>query len=362
MRRVSTRRAVPLPHRHAQRAFIRDRTLLIVGLAAVVFITLWRLPALRSSVVVYCAHDAVFAEEILRAFEQQTGTKVLVKYDTEATKSLGLVELLLAEKDAPRCDVFWNNELLGTADLAERGVLAAYRSPSAERIPTQWRDSGDRWAGFAARLRVQITHLGRNWLVPVPGPIGSFHPAGEADWPRVAIAKPLYGTTLTHYAVLWDKWGAENLRAWHRDTRKHGLREVNGNGAVKDLVATGVCDSGLSDTDDFFDAKDARAPVAMVPVQIDGAAICIPNTVALVRGAAHERAAKQLIDFLLSTEAELALAKSKSRQIPLGPIDESQLPAEVRDLLPWREKAVPLAGLVKARAECLAWLKQEYAE
>ena len=63
-----------------------------------------------------------------------------------------------------------------------------------------------------------------------------------------------------------------------------------------------------------------------------------------------------------STEAELALAKSKSRQIPLGPIDESQLPAEVRDLLPWREKAVPLAGLVKARAECLAWLKQEYAE
>src|SRR5687767_1278938 len=74
------------------------------------------------ALVVYCAHDAVFAEDILRAFEKQSGIKVAVRYDTEATKSLGLVELLLREQAAPRCDVFWNNEALGTMDLADRGV------------------------------------------------------------------------------------------------------------------------------------------------------------------------------------------------------------------------------------------------
>jgi iron(III) transport system substrate-binding protein len=152
------------------------------------------------------------------------------------------------------------------------------------------------------------------------------------------------------------------MRAWHRDTRARGLREVNGNGAVKDIVAQGTCDYGLTDTDDYFDAKDNGAPVFMTPVEIDGATICIPNTVALIRGAPHENAARQLIDFLLSADTELALAKSKSRQIPLGPVGDNELPAEVRELRSWSAKSVPLTGLVKARAECLAWLKQEYTE
>jgi len=337
------------PKAHHRAAFVRDRTLLFLGLIAVAFLTLWRLPTLRNSVVVYCAHDAVFAEGILRAFEQQSGIKVVVKYDTEATKSLGLVELLLREKDAPRCDVFWNNELLGTADLAERGVLAPYRSPNAERIPGHLRDPESRWTGFAARLRVHIINT-RGRMPDLE------------HFSTSAIAKPLYGTTLTHYTVLWNTWGTDKLRAWHRDIRQHGAREVNGNGVVKDIVAQGVCDHGLTDTDDFFDAKDHGAPVTMIPFEIDGRAICIPNTVALVKGARHEAAAKQLIDFLLSAETELALAKSKSRQIPLGPVDERQLPAEVRGLREFATRSVPLAGLVKARNECLAWLKQEYAE
>ncbi len=343
-------------------AFIRDRTLVALGIVAIAFVTLWRLPTLRSSVVVYCAHDAVFAEEILRTFEERTGVKLAVKFDTEATKSLGLVELLLAEKDAPRCDVFWNNELLGTADLAERGVLAPYRSPNAERIPAQWRDPDARWTGFGARLRVNIINPERDRLAPGPNAATKIFTGDDSDLSRTAIAKPLYGTTLTHYTVLWHMWGGEKLRDWHRDTRARGLREVNGNGAVKDIVAQGICDYGLTDTDDYFAAKDRGAPVFMTPVQIDGRAICIPNTVALVRGAAHESAARQLIDFLLSADTELALAKSKSRQIPLGPVDEFRLPAEVRELREFTARSVPLAGLVKARAECLAWLKSEYAE
>src|SRR5580692_9585562 len=81
----------------------------------------------RRSIVVYCAHDSVFADAILKEFEQQTGITVNVLYDSEATKSLGLVNQLKFEKDDPHCDVFWNNELLGTMDLASEGVLEPYK-------------------------------------------------------------------------------------------------------------------------------------------------------------------------------------------------------------------------------------------
>jgi iron(III) transport system substrate-binding protein len=309
------------------------------------------------ALVVYCAHDAVFAEGILRDFEQRTGIKVVVKFDTEATKSLGLVELLVREKDRPRCDVFWNNELLGTMDLAERGVLAPHRGSGWEGIPAAHKDSDARWTGFAARFRVHIVNTTK-LSIDDPRVAALARSDVSGDLSRAAAAKPLYGTTLTNYVVWWQTWGADKLRMWHSRTRELGLRELNGNGAVKDAVAQGACDHGLTDTDDFFAAKDAGFPVAMRPVRLmSGETICIPNTVALVHGARHEAVARQLIDYLLSSETELALARSKSRQVPLGAIPDDQLPEEVRVMRPWVGESIPLLSLSKARGECLAWLK-----
>src|SRR5258708_4056732 len=94
----------------------------------------------KTPLVVYCAHDSIYADTILRDFTRQSGVAVETRYDTEATKSLGLVELLVREKDAPRCDAFWNNELLGTLDLKDKGVLVPYRGPGWERIPEKYKD------------------------------------------------------------------------------------------------------------------------------------------------------------------------------------------------------------------------------
>ena len=68
--------------------------------------------------------------------------------------------------------------------------------------------------------------------------------SGPNDFERFAIAKPLYGTTLTHYSALWDLWGGDKLRLWHKESRARGLREMNGNAAVKDIVANGTCGAG----------------------------------------------------------------------------------------------------------------------
>ena len=306
----------------------------------------------KPRLTVYCAHDSIHAEAILRDFTRQTGIPVATRFDTEATKSLGLTELLVREKDAPRCDVFWNNELLGTLDLQEKGILAPHRGSGWQRIPANFKDPDGHWTGFAARLRVEIFNTRR---FPPPD---SNTPERPRDLTRFAIAKPLYGTTLTHYAALSQRWGRDKTMMWHLDWRAVGVRELNGNAAVKDAVAEGVCDAGFTDSDDFFQARDAGKPVAMRPVRLDdGATICIPNTVAIIRGTRRETEARRLIDFLLSAETELALARSKSRQIPLGPVSEDQVPAEVRELQTWAQRAMPLTDLLPARNECLAWLR-----
>ena len=333
----------------------------IVPLIAILAIMLvyrvfWR--GAHEPLVVYCAHDSIYADGIIRQFEKETGIAVAIRYDTEATKSLGLVELLIREKAAPRCDVFWNNELLGTMDLMEQGMLQPYEGPGYRRIPAAFKDPGGSWCGFAARMRVYIVNTKK--LAPREDTIAKVL---SGDLSRVAIAKPLYGTTLTHYTVLWETMGRDGITAWHQDLLKRGIRTVDGNSAVKDAVAQGVCDLGFTDTDDFFDAKDDGKPVAMVPVRLEtGVTICIPNTVSIIRGTRRAADAQRLVDYLLSGQTEMALARAKSRQIPLGPVRDEDLPAEVLELKKMSEKQYALASLATAHAQCLAWLKSVYLQ
>jgi iron(III) transport system substrate-binding protein len=86
-------------------------------------------------VVVYTALDREFSEPILQDFEQRTGIRVLAKYDVESTKTVGLVNAIIQERNRPRCDLFWNNEILHTLRLERLGMLDRYESPRAADFP-----------------------------------------------------------------------------------------------------------------------------------------------------------------------------------------------------------------------------------
>jgi len=310
-----------------------------------------------NALVVYCAHDLVYSEAVLQQFERQTGIRCLVVADTEATKSLGLVERILRESSGPQCDVFWNNEVLGTIQLQKAGRLEPYKGRGYERIPESFRDPEGDWAGFAARMRVWIVN--RDKLAPTQEAIDQALMA--ADLSRFAIAKPLYGTTLTQYCLEWQHLGETALKERHADWLKRGGKVLPGNGPVKDVVASGTCDFGLTDTDDYFVAADDKKPVAMLPYRVQGKTVAIPNTVAIVKGTHRREQARKLVDFLLSAETELRLAKSGARQIPLGPVDGSKLPPEVRELTTLAKESWDITTAAAARDACLTWLKQEYA-
>ena len=130
----------------------------------------WRVrrcgPRSANEVVVYCALDREFSEPILQRFEKETGVAVRASYDVESTKSVALAERILRERRRPRCDLYWNNEILNTLRLEKAGVLAADESKAGMEYAAQWRSPEHRWYGFAARARVLIVNekklAGRN--------------------------------------------------------------------------------------------------------------------------------------------------------------------------------------------------------
>src|ERR1700722_1956753 len=112
----------------------------------------------KPRVVLYCAQDKEFADDILEQFHKKTGVEATPKFDTEADKSVSLYVELVKEKERPRCDVFWNNEPLSTIRLQRQGLLEPYDSPLAAPYPASAKDKDHCWTAFANRARVLLVN------------------------------------------------------------------------------------------------------------------------------------------------------------------------------------------------------------
>jgi len=269
-----------------------------------------------NEVTIYVSTDRVFSEPILRAYEQKTGVKVNAVYDTEETKSTGLANRLLAEKNNPQADVFWSNEPVRTLVLRQRGVLAPYVSPSAEGIPDKLKDPDGYWTGFSSRMRVIVYNTN---LVKAEEAPKSVLDLADPKWKgQAAIADPRFGSTSFHVAALYAEMGDEKADDFFRRLKANGVKIVPGNSVVRDMVVRGEVKVGLTDTDDVNVALEDKQPVAMVLPDRDGMGVPVmPNMVSLIAGAPHTEAGKKAIDYLLSPEVERMLAESEAVQIPL---------------------------------------------
>jgi iron(III) transport system substrate-binding protein len=276
----------------------------VIGIiAALLFYLVWQIrEAPAEVVVVYCAQDQTYAEPILREFERETGIRVKAVYDSEAVKTVGLANRLLAERDHPRCDVFWGNEEMRTRQL--------------ERLHV-WRDPGP-FTSFGARARCLV--INTNQVPAELPPPDSLLALTNVLWRgRVAIAFPQFGTTATHFHVLRQVWGDERWQAWCRGLLANEVRVLDGNSTVVRMVGRGEAWIGLTDTDDVVAGQRDGLPVQRGPV-LPGTSLFIPNTVGIVRGAPHPGNAQQLADYL----GQPATVK---RLLEAGAIQYSGMPA-----------------------------------
>ncbi|MEX2140499.1 MAG: extracellular solute-binding protein [Pirellulales bacterium] len=295
--------------------------------------------------MVYTALDEGFSKPIFADFEADSGVTVVPKFDTEATKTVGLTEAILAERERPRCDVFWNNEILNTLRLERAGLLEVYRSPAAEPYPEWAKSAEGTWYGFAARARILIVNT---QLVGEGERPNSIRDLAAEKWRgQAGIAKPLFGTTATHAACLFAALGDEEAQRLFRAMKENDIRVEAGNKQVAVSVAAGRLAFGLTDTDDALGQIAEGHPVVIVyPDQGDDemGTLFIPNTLAIIKGGPHSEAARKLVDYLLSPKVEKRLAAGASGQIPLNPnVDVEtrvKTPRDVKGMeVDWRQAA-----------------------
>jgi len=293
-------------------------------------------------VVLYCAADREYAAPILDAYERAAdGTQVVRQFDVEASKTLGLVTRIEQEVSTPKSDVFWNNEILHTIRLQQKGLLAARKWPIPDNWPKNYRASDGTWVGFAARARVLLVNTER--LKDSDSWPRSVTELADDRWSKkCGLAYPIYGTTATHMTVLATHPNAlatgQVWDPWIRDVASNAV-VLAGNKQVALSVAAGDLDWGLTDTDDAMIEMESGKPVGIVfPDQLDGffGSVFIPNTLAVVKRSPHPIAAASLADYLVSEKVESRLTMSSSAHFPLWPT--ASQPARLQaDAVRWAE-------------------------
>jgi iron(III) transport system substrate-binding protein len=268
-------------------------------------------------VVPYTSVDQVVSEPIFRDFERQTGVAAHAVFDTEETKSTGVLNRLLAEARSPQADVFWSGDPIRPFILIGRGLVEPYVSPNAAGIPEPFKATDGTWTGFAARARILLVNTRRVAAADRPA---SIRDLASPRWKgQAAMANPLFGTTTIHMAALFTAWGEEPARAFLREVKANDVRIASSNGEVKRLVASGEVAFGLTDTDDAAEAVKDGAPVAVVyPDQDALGTLVLPTAVVLIKGGPHAESGRRLIDALLAPATERRMAESAAH-MPLRP-------------------------------------------
>ncbi|MEX2217276.1 MAG: ABC transporter substrate-binding protein [Phycisphaerales bacterium] len=302
------------------------RISLLIGCLAALL--LWPSACSRrdGDVVLYSSVDDQFLREVVGVFEKESGLSVRIVGDTEATKTTGLVERLIAEKARPRADVWWSSEPFGTIRLAREGILEPF-TPAGDRDfedgwPLPLRAPDRSWHAFATRDRVLVYNSRK--LAPRELPRTLRDLAAERFKGRVGIARPQFGTTRGHMGALLHDSGEPAFRAWLESLKASGVRLYDGNATVVRAVAYGEIDLALTDSDDVHAGLREGWPIAMALIgqslteaPSDRVTLAVPNTAARVRGGRNAEGAARLLDFLLSERVERMLAESESRNTPI---------------------------------------------
>jgi iron(III) transport system substrate-binding protein len=266
----------------------------------------------------------------LREFEKETGIKVKAVYDSEAVKTVGLANRLLAERSHPQCDVFWGNEEMRTRQLAAQNVF---------RETNGWAAFGYRSRRIAintnfvslvgTRSTASLTSPNKNgtgWNPSLPNAPASLLELTNETWRgKVALAFPQFGTTATHFHALKQLWGEDRWLAWCRALATNKPFVVDGNSVVVKFVARGEAWIGLTDSDDIAAAQREGAPIAALPLTDE--TLLIPNTIGVIRDAPHEANARKLFEYLQRREIADQLVQAnalESAELSRRRGDESQ--------------------------------------
>jgi iron(III) transport system substrate-binding protein len=266
-----------------------------------------------AELVVYSGRSEELVGPLIEQFEEASGISVEVRYGDTAEMAAQILE----EGDNSPADVFFGQDAGALGALAKDGRLAELSDAQLSLVGDSLRDDEGRWVGTSARARVVVYNNEELTEDELPDSILDFT---APEWEGRIGWAPTNASFQSFVTALRVLEGEDGARAWLEGIQANGAVAYENNVATVEAVAAGEVSVGfvnhyylhqfLSEDPDYTASNKLYG-------EGDPGGLVNVAGVGRLETASHVDEANELIDFLLSTEAQTYFAE-ETFEIPVA--------------------------------------------
>ncbi|WP_448631953.1 MULTISPECIES: extracellular solute-binding protein [Pseudomonas fluorescens group] len=299
-------------------------------------------------VVVYSSRIDELIKPVFDAYTKKTGVSVKFITDKEAP----LMQRIKAEGENATADLLLTVDAGNLWQAEQMGILQPFTSPVIDaNIPPQYRASSHAWTGLSLRARTIVYSTDR----VKPAELSTYEALAGEQWEgRLCLrtSKKVYNQSLT--ATLIETHGAEKteeiLKGWVRNLSTDVFSDDT---ALLEAINAGQCDVGVVNTY-YYGRLHQQKPDLKVklfwPNQADRGVHINLSGIGLTRHATHPEAAKQLVEWMTTPEAQSIFA-DVNQEFPANP--KVQPSKEVAAWGTFKADTLPVEVAGKRQAEAI---------
>jgi iron(III) transport system substrate-binding protein len=257
-----------------------------------------------TTLTVYSGRTQELVEPLFEQFTASTGIELEVRY----AGSTDLAATLREETANSPADVFFAQDPASLGAVAEADLFTPLPQEILNLVPDRFSDEAGRWVGTSGRARVVVYDASRISGSDLPGDVYGF---ASPEWAgRIGIA-PSNGSFLAFVAAMIVMDGEDATRNWLNDLAANAPGKYAKNSPIVAAVEGGEIEAGLVNHYYLLRLQAERGDTAATNhfLASGGPGSLIMPAGAGVLGTSDDKAAaEQLIEFLLSAEAQTYFA------------------------------------------------------
>ena len=269
----------------------------------------------EDKLVVYSGREEEIVEPLFDRFEEETGTRVEVRYGDSAELAATIAE----EGDNSPADVFFAQDPGSLGSVDEQ--LAVLPNDILQRVDKRFRDEDGRWVGTSGRARVIVYNTDELTEDQVPDSVfGLTDPKWKG---KIGIA-PTNASFQAFVTAMRLDVGDARTKKWLEDVKRNDPKFYEKNTPVVEAVASGEIQVGLVNHYYLYLVKEELgqdAPIAnkYLPGEDPGALVSVAGA-GVLAGADHEDTAEEFVKFLLADpQQRFYTEEAEEAEIPLVP-------------------------------------------
>ncbi|ARU00949.1 Fe(3+) ABC transporter substrate-binding protein [Yoonia vestfoldensis] len=288
-----------------------------------------------ADVNIYTTREPGLIQPVMDAFTAETGIPVNLSYIND-----GLVERLTAEGARSPADLVMTVDIANLKQIVDAGVVQAVESDVLNAaIPAELRSDENLWFGLTTRARIIYASKER----VADGEVTTYEDLASDKWEgRICTRSGMHNYNLALLSAVIAHHGEDGARDWAAGIRENLARKPEGNDRAQvRAIWAGECDISFGNTyymggmlADPEQQAWADSVRIVFPTFEDGGTHVNVSGMAMTQSAPNRDEAVQLMEFLVSPEAQAIYAETNHEYPVLEGAARSELVASWGEFTP----------------------------